>query len=148
MSKMKILFIILQIGLFFISCNEFNNPLSDLNQYDYSIDQVRKCFCPNAERKVKIFVKDDLIEDVINTTDETRLPENEWNQYKTIKGLFEEIAKVDTTYNNLIVTYDSDYNYPRFVSISPKPIKINDTLIVRIMDADISYSTDNYKKYK
>ena len=88
------------------------------------------------------------MQDAINTADETRLPENEWNQYKTIKGLFDEIAKVDTTYNNLIVTYDSDYNYPRFVSISPKPIKINDTLIVRIMDADISYSTDNYKKYK
>ncbi len=145
---MKSFFILLIVAVLLFSCNKSNNPLSDLNKYDYSIDQVRSCFCPNAGKKVKIFVKDNLIADVINTSNKTHLPENEWDQYKTIKGLFDEISLVDTSRFLLEVQYNSQYKYPNLVSIRPKPVEVNDSIIGIIVDGNISYSTSNYQEYK
>ncbi len=113
-----------------------------------AIEQVRKCFCLGGGREVKIYVKDDVIVEAIDPANKSEIPKDEWNWYRTINGLFDEISSTDTSRFLLEVQYDSRYKYPSLVSIRPKPVVVNDSIIEVIADGDISYSTYNYKKYK
>lgn len=127
-------------------CNE--NSINVKESIDYSIDQKLSCFCPNSNVTVRLFVRADTIADAIDLSKKIHLTKNEWNHYKTIKGLFDEISALDTSIFSVKVLFDPVFHYPAYISANPKPVYINDTIVQVIMDAGFSYSTSNYVKYK
>jgi hypothetical protein len=102
---------------------------------DYSIDQAVYCFCPHRGVQVRVFAKSDTIADVISLAEDTILLRSYWGRYRTIKGLFEEIAKTDTSLWFVDVTMDSTNRYPANVSVRPK---------ANITDVSITYVTRNF----
>lgn len=108
---------------------------------DYSIDQVKYCDCLESGDTVRIFVAADTMADVISLSDSTHLPFTQWRKYRTLKGLFEEIARVDTSLFVIEITYDSKYGYPSMLKLQSK-------LSYRIREPWVVYSTWNYQKYK
>ncbi len=143
---MKAMIFFAVIYIIFSGCNE--NSISGNESIEYSVDQKLSCFCPFGDRTVRLFVKADTIADAIDISKGIHLSKSEWNRYKTIKGLFEEISSLDTSIFTVKVSYDPVYHYPAFISANPKPVYVNDTIVQVIMDAGFSYSTSNYVKYK
>ena len=114
--------------------------------YDYSIEQQMGCYCSQGGVWVKLYISDDTVSNAIRTSDIFKLTYDEFKDYKSIKGLFNKISETDTSTLDLIVTYDSINNYPSFIDINPKPIVVDDSTVVTIEDAQLSYTTKNYKK--
>lgn len=143
---MKLLFyFITVIVLLFNGCD---NLVDESNSYDYSLEQNMGCFCEQGGIWVKLFISADTVSNVVHISDNRELTYNEFKLYKSIKGLFNKIAETDTNTYELIVTFNSDKNYPSFIFIDLKPIVINDITIVTIADAQLSYTTRNYIKLK
>lgn len=145
---MKTLVFLSFILYVFYGCLKNDISMNDNAQYDYSIEQSMSCFCPQGGEKVKIFVAADTIADVILFSNNSHLAQDLWGRYRTINGLYTEVARWDTSTNVVKVLYDSVYHYPSYVSINPKSVIINDTLVSEISDAGFSYTTKNYIKYK
>jgi hypothetical protein len=135
--------------LVFFGCSKNDNSTNANQSFDYSIEQSRSCFCPDAGKEIKLFVAGDTIADAIWLSSNTHATYNEWQRYRTIKGLYNEIERWDSSSTfQLSVTYDAVYHYPSHVSFTAKPQIVNDTLTVIIKDANISYTTWNYFTYK
>ena len=114
---------------------------SDL--YDYSVDQQMGCFCPQAGVWVRLFVRADTIAHATNISTGSHLANQQLSPYRTVKGLFDEIAMIDKSMFDVVVVMDSTYNYPSYVHCSPKPIVHGDTVVV-VAVAQWSYSTRNF----
>ena len=144
---MKNIILILSTAICIIlyGCNE--SSISGSESIDYSIDQRLSCFCPNSDMTVRLFVMADTIADAVDLSKKIHLPKNEWNRYKTIKDLFETISALDTSIFTVKVSYDPVYHYPSYISVNPKLVYLNDTIVQVIMDAGFSYTTSNYVKY-
>ena len=141
-----IIILFTSVSIILLGCKE--NSISGNESIDYSIDQKLSCFCPYGDMTVRLFVKADTISDAIDISKGIHLSRSEWNRYKTIKGLFEEISSLDTSIFIVKVSYDPVYHYPAYISANPKPVYVNDTIVQVIMDAGFSYSTNNYVRYK
>ena len=139
---MKILILFTTIFIVFTGCEE--NSISENEPVDYSIDQKLSCFCPFSGMTVRLYVKADTIAGAFDISAKTHLPKNEWKRYKTIKDLLEEISSLDTSVFIVKVSYDPVYHYPAYISVNPKPVYVNDTIIRVITDAGFSYTTGNY----
>jgi hypothetical protein len=124
-----------------------DTPIDKNNSYDYSIEQQMGCFCPLGGVWVKLFVSADTIADAINLSDNSRIAYEERRSYKSIKGLFDVISRIDTATNDARIIIDSVYNYPSFIYFNPKPIVHGDT-VWTIADAQMSYTTRNYIRLK
>ncbi len=135
------------LPIFFIFLVGCESVLDDPTFYDYSIEQRMDCFCPQARVWVKLFVKADTVATAIRSSDKHRLEYDEFKYYKSATELFDLINTTDTTLNYLNYTIDSVNNYPSYIFINPKPIIINDTTIIIVSDAEVSYTTKNYNKY-
>ena len=142
----RVLLLFTGVYLILSGCSE--NSTEVIESIDYSIDQKLSCFCPNRDVTVRLFVRTDIIADAVDLSNKIHLPKNEWERYKTIKGLFEEITSLDTSIFSVKVSYDPVYHYPSFLSVNPKPVYLNDTTVQIIMDSGFSYYTSNYVKYK
>jgi hypothetical protein len=142
----QVLLLFTAVYLLLSGCSENSTGVTEL--IDYSIDQRLSCFCPNHNVTVRLLVRADTIADAVDLSNKIHLPKNEWERYKTIKGLFEEITSLDTSVFTVKVSYDPVYHYPSFLSVNPKPVYLNDTTVQIIMDAGFSYYTSNYVKYK
>jgi hypothetical protein len=145
---MKILIVLSFVLYTFYGCSKNGASVYDATHYDYSIEQSISCFCPQSGEKVKIYVVSDTIADVIKLSDNSHLSQDSWGRYRTINGLFAEITRWDTSSFSVAVVKDSKYHYPSVVSVQPKPLKINDTMMSIITDVGILYSTSSYIKYK
>jgi hypothetical protein len=143
---MKISMIIIFCSLLLIGCHKNDNILGIDDAYDYSIDQSISCFCPGDQEPVRIFVRSDSIVDAIAISTKNHLNICERRSYRTIRGLLAEIErwKSDTSLFQVFIEYDSVYNYPSVVSVYPKPVIINDTIVAIINDAGISYRSWNF----
>ncbi len=131
--------------LFFITgCD---SPTEVSNPFDYSIEQKMDCFCSQAGYWVNLFITSDTVSTAVRISDNKQLKYNEFKYYKSIKSLFDWISETDTTVYNLIVTINSEHNYPSYIYLNPKPI-VTDTITWIIADGELSYSTKNYKKLK
>jgi len=139
---MKASFFILSVMFILYGCNILQD---EYNSYDYSIEQRRDCFCPQAGIWVKLFVKADTVSNAIRISDNYILSYNEFRRYKSIKGLFDEIALRDTARYEVKIEMDSKNNYPAYVYFNPKPLVNGDTVQV-IYDAQLSFTTRNYSK--
>ena len=115
-----IIILFTSVCIILLGCKE--NSISGNESVDYSIDQKLSCFCPNSGVTVRLFVRADTIADAVDLSNKIHLPKNEWERYKTIKGLFEEISILDTSVFTVKVSYDPVYHYPSFLSVNPKPV--------------------------
>ena len=140
----NIVYYLLGISILFNSCD---NPVEEVISYDYSIEQKMDCFCSQAGVFVKLFITADTVSNALRVSDNQQLSYNEFKYYKSINDLYNLIAATDTNEYILIVTQNNEDNFPSYVYVDLKPIKINDTTFVSVSDADYSYTTRNYVKF-
>jgi hypothetical protein len=144
--KMKLYIVLCLVPV--AGCAENDGIVSVYRRIDYSIEQSRSCFCPQGGQSVKLFVAADTIADAIWLPNNNHLSYNERQRYRTIKGLYEEIERWDTSSTFRVdAEYDPVYHFPSSIHIYPRHVIINDTVVGAIFDADISYITWNYTKY-
>ena len=79
---------------------------------DYSVEQELGCFCPRGGVRERVFVKADTVTEAYAVSNYSRLRYAELQGYKSIKGLFEVIAGIDTSVYALRVEMDSSQNFP------------------------------------
>lgn len=115
--------------------------------YDYSIEQQRMCFCPQAGGWVRLYIRADSVADAVRISDHYHLNEWERKPYKSIKELFDTVAQLDTLDYQVIIRVDPVYNFPSYIYVNPNPV-INDDTVVVISDAQWSYATKNYFAFK
>lgn len=132
------------IAILFLA-NGCDSPVNQNNSNDYSIEQQLGCYCPFGGVWVKLYVKADTIVQAIAIADNCRLSYEEQRGYKTIKELFNVMAKLDTSIYDVNIKMDSVNNFPSLISFNPKPEVHGDTVLI-ITDAQMAYTTKNYIK--
>ena len=146
---MKSATFIFAILILFSGCTKKDESVNIGQTVEYSIDQSRSCFCPQAGEPVRLFVVADTIADAVWIKTNSHLTPGEWHGFRSIKGLFNEIALWDTSsIFQVIASYDSVYHYPSNIDIEPKPIIVDDTIVRIMTDVGVVYTTWNYTKYK
>ena len=119
-----------QIGLLLISllaCREQTTQpgLADpyerwrsLNLHNYTIDQVRSCFCPDGGQVVRLTVRSDTIALVMRLSDNSEVPYPKSTFYLTVDSLFSIIRNPKS--DSLVVEYNAEYGYPERLDINPQ----------------------------
>lgn len=121
------------------------NTTETYNSYDYSIEQKMDCFCPQGGMWVRLYVEADTIAKALNISANSELSYEQYRPYKTIKGLYDLISNIDTTFYETKIIIDSINNYPSYIYFNPKPIQQGDTISI-IYDAQLSYTTKYFLK--
>ena len=138
---MRIKILIVTVSCILISCDElidipFSATSYDLwrsfNLHDYTIEQVRYCFCPDAGEKVKVTVRSDSVYSVMRLSDSAIIPYPTSKLYLSIDSLFGIIQ--NSKGDSLVVTYDSKYGYPNKLDINPQ---------LHPVDGGVVYETTN-----
>lgn len=111
--------------LFFTSCNKEQVAVPDTktpyelwrskNLHNYSIDQIRSCFCPEAGQSVRITVRSDSIFSIINISDNSTITSS---YYFTVDSLFGIISNSEN--DSLVIKYNASYGFPEFLDINPQ----------------------------
>lgn len=86
--------------------------------HNYTLEQVRQCFCINGGQKMKVIVRADTVMQVIRLSDNTELNPSESKWYLTVDSLFSIIRH--STKDSLVVTYSNKYGYPEKLDINPQ----------------------------
>jgi hypothetical protein len=118
---MKKVIIPIALIILFGSCKDNVSP-NNSSVYDYSIDQVKYWVDQYSGQGVRVYSKADTIADLRWLSDNTQVPLYLWNNYRTMKGLSEEIGKWDTANFIIVDTLDGVYHYLRYLSIRSKVI--------------------------
>ena len=140
---MKFFLSFIVLGAFLTTSCE--SIFTDIESYDYSIEQKKVCYCNNADQWMKLYISSDKVFKAVNLSTKEKLPDNELRYYKSIDGLFKIISETDTSTTVLKVKMNPDNNYPAYIYTNPKPEIIDDTTLVIIADGDITYLTRNYQ---
>jgi hypothetical protein len=85
------------------------------NLHDYTIDQIRSCFCPHAGELVRITVRHDTVAQVTRLSDTTAVT---YPFYRSIDSLFAIILNPGG--DSLVVRYNDQYGYPEFLDVNPQ----------------------------
>jgi len=133
------IFLLFPVLLFCISCQKEQIAEPDTitpyqlwrsnNIHNYSIDQVRSCFCPDAGRSVRITVRSDTIFNIINIADNSIITST---FHFTVDSLFGIIKYLEN--DSLVIRYNSTYGYPEFLDINPQ---------LHPVDGGVLYETGN-----
>lgn len=99
------------------------------NLHNYSIDQVRSCFCTDAGQSVRITVRSDTIYNIINISDNSIITSP---FYLTVDSLFGIIKNSEN--DSLVIEYNSTYGFPEFLDINPQ---------LHPVDGGVLYKTSN-----
>ena len=120
---MKKIFSIFLVLLFCTSCKkeQTSEPVKQTpyelwrskNLHNYSINQIRSCFCPDAEELVRITVHSDTIFSVVKLSDTTIVTNP---VYFTVDSLFGIIKNSKT--DSLVIRYNIIYGFPEFLDIN------------------------------
>jgi hypothetical protein len=138
---MRSIFLIVIITFIFIGCVEQTSvPLSftpnekwrSYNIHNYTIEQIRSCYCINGGQRMRITVRSDSIYLVMRISDSTLIIYPDYKYYLTINSLFGIIQNSKS--DSLIVTYDSKYGYPNKLDINPQ---------LHPLDGGVMYVTSN-----
>jgi hypothetical protein len=123
--KIRLEMVVLAFSL--LACEEQSSEAPPLEPYDlwrsqnlhdYTIDQIRFCYCPDGAQAMRITVRSDTIALVMRLSDNTPVPLPESRWYLTIDSLFGMIRTSKT--DSLVVTYNSQYGYPERLDINPQ----------------------------
>lgn len=136
---MKNILLYLAAVLLFISCNENQLPEpGNQSQYDfwksknirnYSVEQVRSCFCPGAGQRVMLTVSADTILSVVRISDGQMIDKS---HYLSIESLFELISR--SRNDSISIKYNREYGYPELLDINPQ---------LHPVDGGVLYTTSN-----
>jgi hypothetical protein len=127
----------------FLSCMDEGSPLLPNAPYErwktygyhnYTIDQRRVCFCPDAGAAVCLTIQADTIARVMNITDNNEVPYPSRQYYLTIDSLFGLIRY--STSDSLVVQYNPQYGYPEKLDINPQ---------LHPVDGGVLYETSNLR---
>ena len=136
---MKTIVLIFLVLLFSTSCKK-EQTLEPVNQtpyelwrsknlHNYSISQIRSCFCPDAGEIVRITVRSDTIFSVVKLSDTTIVTSP---VYFTVDSLFGIIKNSKT--DSLVIRYNAIYGFPEYLDINPQ---------WHPMDGGVLYETSN-----
>ncbi|MEW6508168.1 MAG: DUF6174 domain-containing protein [Bacteroidota bacterium] len=133
MKKKILLFF---ITLFVVSCED--NPLESfsgkaseefqkwksLGITSYTITQKRLANFSGSEDYVKIYVRNNTITDIRDTSGTASIASDKWIWYKSVNQLFEILIDVKNTRpSSYEVLYDNTYHYPAILSLGPGTAK-------------------------
>jgi hypothetical protein len=99
-------------GMALFGCEDNGVDIPSLAPGDYSIDQSLYCFCAFRGWQARVVVKSDTIAEVVCLDGDTLVSPAFWGNFKTIKGLFNEIAGRDTSVWIVEYAMDSTSTYP------------------------------------
>jgi hypothetical protein len=99
--------------------------------HNYTIDQIRSCFCPYGGEKVRITVRSDTISRVIRISDDSLVT---YPYYVTVDSLFGFIKNLKT--DSLVIRYSVQYGYPEFLDVDPQ---------LHPVDGGFLYETSNLR---
>ncbi len=85
---------------------------------NYTIDQSRHCFCPNAGERMRIVIRSGAVVSVSRVSDGTSLSQQESSLYLTVDSMFSLIRSPGP--DSLVVSYNSQYGYPESLDINPQ----------------------------
>ena len=102
------------------------------NLHNYSIDQVRSCFCVYGGEIIRIVVRSDTVASVERLSDSTIVsaPASSW--YFTIDSLFGIIQ--NSKADSLVIIYNAQYGFPEKLDINPQ---------FHPVDGGVLYETSN-----
>jgi hypothetical protein len=88
-----------------------------LRIHDYTIEQMRSCFCRNGGQTMRLTVKADTVFAVARVADGTVLSAEEAAPYWSIKEMFDFIR---VSKDSLVIRYNAQYGYPEYLDINPQ----------------------------
>lgn len=129
-----------------IGCNEqVNDPTSltpyerwrSKNLHNYSIEQVRFCFCDDGGEKMNIIIRSDTVFSVKRISDSTIIPSPTSRLFHSIDSLFGIIR--NSKGDSLVVTYNAEYGFPEKLDINPQ---------LNPVDGGVKYETSYFKPFQ
>jgi Family of unknown function (DUF6174) len=104
------------------------------NFHNYSIDQMRVCYCPEGGQRVRIRVRSDTVASVIRLFDSSVVTTPALRYYLTVDSLFAIIR--GSTADSLGIRYNEVYGYPESLDINPQ---------LHPVDGGVLYMTSNLR---
>jgi len=111
------------------------NKWKAFNIKSYTIKQQTLGMLPSSELMVKVFVVNNHITNVVDTTGIVQIEPPQFSIYKTIDQLFQDALNIKNTKpSSYSFVYDEKHNYPRYFYIDPSRTRIGD---------EFGYATQN-----
>lgn len=86
--------------------------------HDYTIDQLRSCFCVLGGVTMTVTVRSDTVASVWNAADSSEAPSTISGFYLTVDSLFGIVRNPGA--DSLVIHYDQTYGYPDTLDINPQ----------------------------
>ncbi|HEX2867771.1 MAG TPA: DUF6174 domain-containing protein [Ignavibacteriales bacterium] len=86
--------------------------------HNYTIDQIRQCYCPNGGEKMRVTVRDDTVMSVIRQSDNKELSYSEARWYLTVGSLFRKLQNPGQ--DSVTFSFNAVFGYPETVDINPQ----------------------------
>ena len=103
-----------------------------LDLHNYTIDQIRSCFCAEVGEALRVTVRFDTIASVAKVSDGSEVPYQTWKHYLTVDSLFGVIRNPGT--DSLVTAYHPSYGFPQTLDINPQ---------LHPVDGGVLYQTSN-----
>ena len=108
------------------------------NLKNYTLEQRLICFCANGGVPMKIVVRENRILNVVNLSDGTSLPSNQWSSYKTVDELFDITRSIKKdSVASFRLEHDLKYGYPSILFVDPS---------ADIADEEFGFGTENLSR--
>lgn len=86
--------------------------------HNYTIDQIRQCYCPNGAEKMKVVVRNDTVMSVTRLSDNKELSYSEARWYMPVGSLFKKLQNPGQ--DSITVSFNAVFGYPETVDINPQ----------------------------
>ena len=139
---MRIILALVALVLSFAACKEQttqspSDPYERWLSYrlhDYTIDQVRSCYCPDGGQLVRLTVRSDTVARAVRVSDGVALSYAEARPYFAVDSLFGIVHNPPG--DSLVVKYDAVFGYPEYLDIDPQQHPV---------DGGVLYTTSNLR---
>ncbi|MFA6542694.1 MAG: DUF6174 domain-containing protein [Bacteroidota bacterium] len=103
--------------------------------HDYTIDQVRECFCIDGGATMRVTVRGDTVAQVVRLSDSSLVSPKTASWYLPIDSLFGIIRNPSA--DSIVVEYDEHYGYPRVLDINPQQHPVDGGVLYRIVNFQV-----------
>jgi hypothetical protein len=127
-----------------LSCKEHTTEPSPSEPYqrwqsytihNYTMNQIRECYCVEGGTTMEITIRSDTVSKVLRLPDSTVVTGESVKWYLPIDSLFGIIRH--STFDSLVVTYNTVYGYPEVVDINPQLHPVDGGVVYRIVSFQI-----------
>lgn len=102
--------------------------------HNYTVDQIRQCFCVYGADAMKVVVRDDTVMSVTRLSDNKELSYSEARWYMPVDQLFQKV--LNPGQDSIVASFNLDYGYPEQVDINPQ---------LHPVDGGVLYITSNLR---